>query len=190
MIESVLQKQLEPLSPGIHLAGDGRVTVWRGQTGVTPHPHTPPEGTQTPLRVGQLEWKHTGIEHLDLGHSAFSSTLLPELRQESRRAFSGESEQPKKINPKIQTLGEPQWNCPASEDTVVKPHLCTQSVPPAFQCPAFKYKQTVKSLFIWGKQLMWRTKENKWKKATCKKQTVAKGEHLKNAVINVFRGIK
>lgn len=55
MIESVLQKQLEPLSPGIHLAGDGRVTVWRGQPGVSSHPHTPPEGTQTQLRVGRLE---------------------------------------------------------------------------------------------------------------------------------------
>lgn len=55
MTESVLQKQLEPLSPGIHLAGDGRVMVWRGQTGVSPHPHMPPEGTQTPLRVGRPE---------------------------------------------------------------------------------------------------------------------------------------
>lgn len=141
VVQNLLQKQWEPRGPSATPAQDWGVPFGKNE----------PEGLWTgedpdSAEVGLLCWWGCTEElhilswgHLSLLAHATPRTLATRCSsswQETRRDFSGESAQPEKIKPEILTSGEPHWNYPArslcSWDTIVNPHLCTQSLPSAF----------------------------------------------------------
>lgn len=142
MVKSLLPKQLEPLSllpqPKQEIGGS---PFGEGKTGHLGW------RTQALPRAGCCNASMEELNILNLGHCSLSFHSAPRTStagclsfRQIRRAFSGESDHPKKINPKILTSGGPQWNCPATEDSCESPPLHTE-LPTSCSSPTFKYKR-------------------------------------------------